>query len=126
MTDRICRGCRVLINGEPHFHVGAQLKDGADGRAYTVQDPTKREPSVAIILKIGQGDLTMMMPEGFPGEAAMPVIQMMREQYQGKGTLSPAVINKMLDESREAFAAACANGSIVRDFQGKWHLAGHE
>jgi len=115
-----------MIGGEPHFHVGAQLKDGADGRAYTVQDPTEREPSVAIILKIGQGDLTMMMPEGFPGEAAMPVIQMIRDQYQGKAKLNPDVINKMLNESREAFAAACANGSIARDFQGKWHVAGHE
>lgn len=68
----------------------------------------------------------MMMPEGFPGEAAMPVIQMIRDQYQGKQPLNPAVINRMLDESREAFRAARDNGSIARDYQGKWHVAGHE
>lgn len=115
----------MVIGDVPRFHVGAQLRDGADGRAYAVQDPTEREPSVAIIFKIGQGDLTMMMPEGFPGEAAMPVIQMIRDQYQDKVPLNPDTINKMLDESREAFAAACRNGAIARDFRGKWHVAGH-
>jgi hypothetical protein len=123
----ICTGCTIIFNGLPHLHYGAGLITNESGDVFAKQTAGDPMPSIAVIIPIASsegGIAAMVVPEGFPRSASEPVVIGLRERWCYRQANDVASAREMYAFAHEAFASAISQGSLARDYLGRWHVAG--